>query len=167
MLLRHAKSDWSAVYGADHERPLNKRGTRAARAVGVAVARSGEIPNYAITSSATRALSTLELASDAGGWHTEVVVSPALYSSSSTGVLEVAASAPDTAQRVMLVGHEPTWGAVVEVLTGARVTVKTATLMVVDLYASSWVEAPKARGSIAYVFQPRLFTDGSWDITPG
>ena len=39
MLLRHAKSDWTARYGADQNRPLNKRGVRSARAVGEFVAR--------------------------------------------------------------------------------------------------------------------------------
>ena len=33
-LLRHGKSDWEALSGSDHDRPLAPRGRRAARRVG-------------------------------------------------------------------------------------------------------------------------------------
>ena len=42
---------------------------------------------------------------------------------------------------------------------------KTATLVAIDLTIRSWSNASTARGSIAYLLQPRLFTDGSWEIT--
>jgi phosphohistidine phosphatase len=164
MILRHAKSDWAASYGSDHGRPLNKRGKRAARAVGIAVARSGEVPDRAITSTAVRARDTLERAMDAGGWDSEVSASDALYGTSVAGALSVAAGGGGDAERLMLVGHQPTWGSLVYALTGASVVVKTATLIAVDLAAGSWADAENARGSIAYLLQPRLFTDGSWRL---
>ncbi len=164
MILRHAKSDWNAAYGGDHERPLNTRGMRAARAVGIAVARSGEIPDMAMTSTATRARTTLDEAIDAGSWDTAVSEDRRLYGTSPAGALEVASAAPDDIERLMLVGHQPTWGSLVRALTGASVVVKTATLVAVDLRITRWLDAPTADGSIAYLFQPRLFTDGTWDL---
>ena len=164
LILRHAKSDWNAAYGGDHERPLNTRGVRAARSVGVAVARSAEIPDMAITSSATRARTTLEEAMDAGDWRYRVLTDPRLYGTSPPGALEVAAETPDDVERLMLVGHQPAWGALVGALTGASVVMKTATLTAVDLRIATWADAPRADGSIAYLLQPRLFTDGSWEL---
>jgi phosphohistidine phosphatase len=164
IILRHAKSDWDAAYGRDHDRPLNKRGTRAARAVGTVLARSGEVPEMAITSSAVRARSTLEHAMDAGDWGTEVRVTADLYGTSPRGALEVAASAPPGVERLMLVGHQPTWGSLALSLTGGSVEIKTATVVAIDLSIASWSDAPRARGSIAYLLQPRLFTDGTWGL---
>ena len=34
LLLRHAKSAWSDLALSDHDRPLNRRGERAAKAIG-------------------------------------------------------------------------------------------------------------------------------------
>jgi phosphohistidine phosphatase len=164
IVLRHAKSDWDAAYDRDHDRPLNKRGRRAASAVGVALSRSGEVPDLAITSSALRARTTVDLAMAAGEWDTTVEVSPALYGTSAHGALDVATTAPDDIGRLMLVGHQPAWGSLVYALTGGSVEMKTATVVAVDLSVGSWHDAPLARGSIAYVLQPRLFTDGSWEL---
>ena len=65
----------------------------------------------------------------------------------------------------MIVGHQPTWGSLVYSLTGGSVEIKTATLVAIDIAATSWRDLPKAGGSIAYVLQPRLFTDGTWDLS--
>ena len=165
IVLRHAKSDWDAAYDADRDRPLNKRGVRASSAIGVALSRSGEVPEVAITSSALRATTTVDLAAAAGNWATTIEVSDALYGTSAEGALEVAATAVDGVERLMLVGHQPAWGSLVQALTGGLVVIKTATAVGIDLALNSWRDVESARGSIAYVLQPRLFTDGTWDLT--
>jgi phosphohistidine phosphatase len=162
LILRHGKSDWYAGAATDHERPLNKRGTGAAMTMGRVLTRIGEQPNLIFTSSAVRARETALLASDAGGWECEMVELDELYGTSAAGALEVAARAPDEVERLMLVGHEPTWSYLVYALTGASVQIKTATLAAVDLDAMSWDEAPIAPGSLAYLLQPKLFTN--WEL---
>lgn len=164
-MLRHAKSDWN-TNTSDHDRPLNPRGRSAAAAVGIALARSGEIPDLALTSSALRARSTLEIAAQAGSWPTEISADPSLYGTSAAGALAAVAAAEGDVQRLMVVGHQPTWGTLITTLTGASVVVKTATVVAIDLSATSWRKAPEARGSISYMLQPRLFTDGSWNLEP-
>ncbi len=164
MILRHAKSDWGAAYRSDHDRPLNKRGVGAARAIGVAVARSGEVPDLAITSSARRALTTVRLAAEAGEWSSEIAATDDLYGASPQGALDVVARVGSGVDRLMIVGHQPTWGSLVDALTGGSVGIKTATLVAIDLSGRSWADASRARGTITYVLQPRLFTDGSWDL---
>ena len=164
-MLRHAKSDWT-TNTSDHDRPLNARGRSAAAAVGIVLARSGEIPDLAVASSALRARSTLEIAAQTGNWPTEISVDPSLYGTSAAGALAVVAATDGDVQRLMVVGHQPTWGTLVRTLTGASVVVKTATVVAIDLSATSWRKGPEARGSICYMLQPRLFTDGSWDLEP-
>lgn len=159
MILRHGKSDWNAGAATDHQRPLNRRGTNAAMTMGRLLTEIGESPNLIYTSSAVRARETALLAADAGDWGCESVEVDALYGTSAAEALEIAARAPADVERLMLVGHNPTWDYLVEALTGASVQMKTATLAAVDLLITDWREAPRARGSLAYLLQPRLFTN--------
>ena len=164
MILRHAKSDWDAAYMSDHDRPLNRRGVHAAKAIGIAVAQSGEVPDLAISSSARRALTTVRLAAEAGKWTSEMITTDDLYGTSPQGALDVVGDVATAVQRLMIVGHQPTWGLLVHALTGASVAIKTATLVAVDFSSRTWAEASRARGTISYVLQPRLFTDGKWKL---
>jgi phosphohistidine phosphatase len=165
LVFRHAKSDWNTG-DPDHERPLNNRGRQSASAIGMALARSREVPELAVTSSARRARSTLEIAVETGGWDTEILVDSELYGTSPAGALAVVSSAPPDVHRLMIVGHQPTWGGLVEALTGGSVLIKTATVVAIDLAIGSWREAPRARGSVSYMIQSRLFTEGSWNLSP-
>ena len=87
ILMRHAKSDWDAPFGSDHDRPLSKRGVRAATAMGIVLARSKLVPDHAISSSAVRARTTLDLARESGDWSTTVEVTDELYGTSPAGAL--------------------------------------------------------------------------------
>jgi len=161
MILRHAKSDWNAGAPSDHARPLNRRGTTAAVTMGRVLTQLGEVPDLVYTSSAVRACETLILAADAGEWDVDVVEFDRLYGASANEALQIAADAPDSIERLMLVGHEPGWGYLVRSVTGAVVNMKTATVAGIDMQMESWRHAPKAMGSLAYLLQPRMFTN--WD----
>ena len=156
--MRHAKSDWSADYGADHHRPLNDRGERSARAIGEALAADGDIPDYIISSTALRARTTAELAADAGGWECELVLDSRLYGGGADTVLSVAASSGQ-GQRLMLVGHQPTWSILVSILTGERVEVRTATVVVIDFDVGDWAQITAGAGRVRRVYQARDYTD--------
>lgn len=158
ILFRHGKSDWHSPYGADHERPLNERGVRAAETMGRLLARAGLAPDHAIASSAVRARTTLELAQAAGAWECTTELDSDLYGTTAGGALAVAAGAPAEAESLMLVGHEPTWSQLAHHLTGGHVVVKTATVIGIDLPIDSWRHTD-TRGSLAFVFQPRDFAD--------
>lgn len=58
ILMRHAKSSWSDVTQADHDRPLNKRGQRSARALGDWLRKHDHAPDQILCSSAARAQET-------------------------------------------------------------------------------------------------------------
>jgi phosphohistidine phosphatase len=158
-IMRHGKSDWYSDAETDHDRPLAARGVTAAKRMGALLTRIGEPPDVVLTSSAVRARTTAELAHEAGGWTATIRVHPELYGTSPAGALAVARSAPDGVERVMLVGHEPTWGMLAQQLSGGRVAVKTATVIGVDVPGTRWSSLPETGGAIAYVLQPRLFGD--------
>lgn len=162
MILRHAKSDWNAGAGSDHGRPLNRRGTDAATKMGRVLAQIGEVPDLVYTSSALRARETVMLAADSGSWDTEVIELDDLYGTSANAALQIAAGAPDGVERLLMVGHQPTWGHLIHSVTGGAVDVKTATLAAIDMRMESWASAPQAMGSLTYLLQPRLFE--RWDM---
>lgn len=130
--------------------------------MGRILARMGEVPDLVYSSSAQRAMETAMLASDAGGWGCEISEIDELYGTSAGAALQIAATAPDDVERLMLVGHEPTWGYLVRAVTGAEVDIKTATVAGIDLTMSSWQHAPEATGALAYLLQPRHFED--WQL---
>lgn len=156
--MRHAKSDWSADHGADHDRPLNDRGVRSARVIGRALTDASHAPDLVVTSSAVRARATAELASTAGGWESQIVIDSRLYGSGADAIVGVAAEVPDV-ESLMLVGHQPTWSILVSVLTGERIDMKTATVAVVELAIGAWAELPGQQGSLISVFQPRDYLE--------
>lgn len=157
LVMRHGKSDWS-VGAPDHDRPLKGRGRRAADAMGRLLSDIGEAPDHVITSSAVRARTTAQRAAAAGAWQAPIEVTDALYHASVEQVLRTVADAPDV-ERLLVAGHEPTWSALVAHLTGGDVAMKTATVAAVDLHARAWPHAPRARGELAWLFQPRHFHD--------
>src|SRR5919106_1216821 len=72
LVMRHAKSDWNADYGRDHERPLNERGIGSARLMGKVLSDKGQAPDLVITSTALRAQKTAALAKEAGKWAADI-----------------------------------------------------------------------------------------------
>lgn len=154
LLMRHAKSDWEADYGSDHDRPLNERGVRDARAMGRVLTAHGVAPQVVISSTALRAKTTAQLAIEEGGWDAELRLDAALYEAGPEEVLGVGASAPEVG-RLMMVGHQPTWSMLVAKLTGERVEMKTATVAVIELEMESWAGLSLGIGTLSRVFDPK------------
>lgn len=164
LLLRHAKSDWDSGASSDHERPLAGRGRKAARAMGRFMAVADILPDYAVTSSAVRARTTLELAMEAGDWSCPVNTTPDLYHAGADGVLAVVAESSDDEDVVIIVGHQPTWGSIAEWLTGGSLRMATGTLVGIDLHIESWGALRPRLGELAFVIPPRLLTDGTLEL---
>lgn len=154
LVMRHAKSDWNAPYGGDHDRPLNDRGVRSAQSMGRLLRTEGEVPDLVISSTAVRARSTAELAAVAGDWDCEIRLEPLFYGTGVDGVIVAAATAPPV-ERVMVVGHQPVWSMLVSALTGERVEMKTATVAVIRFEVDEWGSIPDTPGRLHAVYQPR------------
>jgi phosphohistidine phosphatase len=122
--------------------------------VGLTVVELDLVPDLVLSSTAARARATAELAIEEGGWETQLVLEPDLYHTGVDGALAVIAGSPDV-DRVMVVGHQPTWGSLVHTLTGVPAELKTATLAVVGLPISKWSEIRNASGKLAELRHPR------------
>ena len=107
ILLRHAKSAWDNSSIADFERPLSNRGRKAAPLVGAYLARRGMVPGLVLSSSAKRAVETLDLAS--AGWQPKPTIKKlkSLYLAMPREMLRRVQAVGRETDCVMLVGHNP------------------------------------------------------------
>ena len=140
LILRHAKSSWKDVSLADHDRPLNKRGKRDAPRMGQLLRDEDLLPDLIITSTARRALMTVEALVEASGYDGEVHLTHDFYHASTEAFLAILSQVPNDYQRVMVVGHNPGLEVLLDVLTGEYLRMPTAALAQVSLPIQSWVQ---------------------------
>ena len=155
VLMRHAKSDWEADYGADHDRPLSSRGRRAAPRMGSFLTAAGWQPDVVLSSSALRAQCTAALATAAGGWPCEVQLDARLYGASVRELIEVIRERA-IGDTVLAIGHEPVWSAAVGVLCGGgAVRMPTAAVAGIRFAADGWSLRP-GTGTLRFLVPPRM-----------
>lgn len=160
--MRHAKSDWGATYDRDHERPLSDRGIRSARLMGRLVAGMDLTPDHVISSTAVRARSTAALAAEAGEWPSLIDLESQFYGTGPETVISIASQVSDV-DRLMLVGHQPTWGMLVHRLTGGVADMKTASVAVIEFMIEDWADLSSAQGVITSLNHPRPYFGTQWD----
>lgn len=157
ILFRHGKSDWDADFGSDHERPINERGQRSARRMGRFLAAAGQVPDLAVTSSAVRARTTVELAAEAGEWECPTEVTDELYNTHTDAVIARIRSGDDDIESVLLAGHEPVWSELAGELIGrAHVRMSTATMARIDFASAKWRDVKAGGGTLMWLVTPRL-----------
>ena len=104
-VLRHAKSRWDQPV-TDHERGLAPRGNRALVQLSAYVADQGIRPDVVLTSTARRALETLEGVHAALG-DPEVQALDRLYGASVTDIVALVRATDPAFHIVLIVGHNP------------------------------------------------------------
>lgn len=153
ILTRHAKSDWDDPTLPDHDRPLNGRGRRSARALGDWLASRGYDPEEVLCSSALRTRQTWDCVAQAVfETRPDLRIEPALYQAAPETMLRVLKTA--TASTVMMIGHNPGIAAFAAMLPARPPldpqfrSYPTAATLVMDFQAGSWAEVEPGQGSV-------------------
>ena len=107
ILLRHGKSSWSDPTLSDVDRPLAPRGERAARRIAKHLRRKRIRPAVVLCSPSLRTRQTLEAIEPSLDKDCSVEVVTELYAASEEDLLEQLRALPDSADSVMLIGHNP------------------------------------------------------------
>jgi phosphohistidine phosphatase len=154
ILLRHAKSDWSG-HEDDHDRPLAKRGRRQAPEAGRWLAANVDSIDLAVVSTAKRARTTWDLASDELDEPPRTRHDDHAYAASVDELLDIVRSLDEALNTVVLVGHNPGLEDLAEALTASRVPMPTSALAVIELN-STWDGAGRARGSLRAAGRPPI-----------
>jgi phosphohistidine phosphatase len=161
-VMRHGKSSWDEPGLADHDRPLARRGRRAAAAMGAFLASRPEPINLVLCSTARRAAATVEglgLPDDV-----PVVLEDGLYGAGADEILERLALLEIERRTVLLVGHNPALEDLVHLLEGhgsakprrllAR-GLKTGCLAELELEATSWSGIAPGHATLAAFTRPK------------
>lgn len=162
-LLRHAKSGWDDPVSRDFDRPLNPRGRRAARTVGREMKAQGLAFDRVLASPARRVIETLEeVAATYGPLRPEF--DQRLYLASTATLLEILHAAPDEAERLLVVGHNPGLEELALCLSRhdeaghrGKVEVKypTGTIAEIALPVERWAQVKEGIGRIERFIRPR------------
>src|SRR5262252_9598847 len=103
VLFRHAKSAWPDV--ADHDRPLARRGIRAAPVMGRWLREAGLLPGLVLCSTARRARETWQFAQAGLAATPPVSCDARIYAAAD--LLAVLREVPPATGTVLLIGHNP------------------------------------------------------------
>jgi phosphohistidine phosphatase len=168
MLLRHAKSDWTAPGARDHERPLTTRGRESAPKMGAYMARHALVPDLVIASTAARVVETLSLLLPAFAKAPKVVTDKRIYEAEADALLGVIKETPRTAHSLLLVGHNPGIAELASLLMASgdaearqRLIEKfpTAALAVIDFALDDWAKLHPKAGRLDRFVVPRTLAD--------
>lgn len=157
-LLRHAKSSWSFDDLSDHDRPLNGRGRDDAPRMGQALHKRGIVPDAVLASSAVRALTTAVLVTRELGYpHDKIRVEPAIYQAGVPGLLEIVRGLPAGAASVLLVGHNPGFTDLANMLSPASPIAELPTAGVVCLRfeVESWADVARENAEFYFFDYPK------------
>lgn len=137
LVMRHAKSSWQNEGLSDFERPLNKRGLKAAPLMAGTLAKRELIPDILISSSAVRARQTTELVVAEWEKPVEVIFEDSLYLAHPESYVEAIAQYCTDQQRVMVVGHNPGLEYLIESLSGEGEVMPTGAVAIMTTL-STW-----------------------------
>lgn len=106
-LLRHAKSSWDEPVPRDFDRPLNDRGVRGAKRMGRYLRDEGLGYDHLVSSPAVRCTETLDHLWEGLGRRMTANWDRRIYLASAATLLDVVHDAPDSAEAVLMCGHNP------------------------------------------------------------
>lgn len=121
IFVRHGKAHDFGPDGGDHGRRLTDKGWDQSRAVGKLLAKMHLVPDLVFASPRTRAYETAAGVMAAAGMEGEPVIQEWLnFDLRPQNVMEELGALPDEIERVVLVGHEPTFSGMAAWLLGAE-----------------------------------------------
>ena len=161
-LLRHAKSAWDDPVARDFDRPLNRRGRRAAQTIGREMRAQGLAFDRVIASPAVRVVETLGEVAAGYGAPLAAEFDKRIYLAAKETLLELVQEADDAAGRLLIVGHNPGLETLALLLTSgeglrAELAIKypTATLAEIALPVEHWRDVAPGAGTLTRFIRPR------------
>ena len=163
-LLRHAKSNWSAPVHNDHDRPLNRRGERAAAVIGIMMRQEKTAPDFVLCSSARRTIQTKDTIRPYLPHNCPVEKPDGSMKQTWKIWFSVLCALPDSIQKPLLVGHNPGLSQLAISLCGAaggealdrlREKFPTGALATITLDIDAWSDIAQGRGRLDRFVVPK------------
>ena len=159
-LLRHAKSSWKFEDLNDHDRPLAKRGRTDAPLIGQELCERKIKLDLIISSSAVRALSTATIVAKELDFDPEkIAVQEEIYRIDASSLLHFAQALPDEYSQVMLVGHNPTFTELANMLVPDKsiANIPTAGVVGISFDCSYWGQISSDNAKLLFFDFPKNY----------
>ena len=154
-MLRHAKSSWDDVDLPDRLRPLAPRGVRTAAAVARHLSATAVAPDLVLCSPAQRAAQTWEGVAPGVPQDTAVKIDEAIYHADGDELFARLQVVPSEIGSVLLVGHNPGFEELLEVLTGEAHNLPTAALSCIELNIEKWNKVRAGGGRLEWLVKAK------------
>ncbi len=163
-VLRHAKSSWDQQQLDDFARPLSARGRKAAKRMGVELARRGLDFDLVLASPAARVRETVDGVQEKLELRASVVFEPRIYLADGRQLFSIIRELSEDVRLPLIVGHNPGLERLVVELTREeedhlreRVARKfpTGAFALLELPATRWSKIKEASGKIVELILPR------------
>jgi phosphohistidine phosphatase len=141
----------------DIDRPLNKRGKKAAPLMGDRLAQRSLLPDLVICSPARRALATARrLAKQLGYPKKNIVIEDDMYGASPESMLTLVRKLDNRSRMVMLVGHNPETTEFANLLGGLDLyNVPTCGIVALSFDITTWKDVGRKKGALDFFDFPR------------
>ncbi len=158
-LVRHAKSSWDNANLADFDRPLNKRGLKAAPFMANLMRQKEVRPDLVLSSPANRALSTAETFCEILEYPVEKIEQRAeIYEGGLNHILTIVRAIPNTVSAPMLFGHNPTFTIFANFVTGTHLdNIVTCGVVRIAMHVESWQETGIDSGELEWYEYPKKY----------
>lgn len=164
-LLRHAKSDWDDPVARDFDRPLNRRGEKAARLIGH-FARAKKLGfDYLVASPAVRVRETLDTFYEGYGEVLEAQWDRRIYLAAAPTLFDVIRDLPERTEHALMAGHNPGLEELILDLVpddasnplreDVEIKFPTASLAVMELAIDRWADAREGLAKLVSFTRPR------------
>jgi phosphohistidine phosphatase len=161
-LLRHAKSNRDDPHLADIDRPLTPRGVSAAQLMGAEFRKRDAAFDLVLASPARRVIDTIRRFETGYGKPLEPTYEPVLYENSAATLLNILAGMGDEAERILLVGHNPSLQALGTTLSNPEDPLyaeladhfPTAAAVLIELPVAHWADLQPGPGRIIWFLKP-------------
>jgi phosphohistidine phosphatase len=158
LLMRHAKSSWDDSSLRDFDRPLNSRGRRDAPRMGLYLSEIGIAPDLIVSSPAARAKATILHVVKELGLNEDVITwDEDLYFGGFDTYLNAIKNAPENAQIVMTVGHNPMTESAITALSDKPFSehVPTSTIACFETEAGLWSDVNVRSCKLKWLVSPK------------
>lgn len=156
-LIRHAKSSWDNPGLRDFSRPLNERGLVEAPKMARMLVEEQARPDLLVSSPAKRAITTALFFAAAFDIKDEAVErNEDIYEADPKDILRIINTLPDSAQTVMLFGHNNTLTDVANLFSDDYIeNVPTCGIVRIESRAGSWGEFFEGNSKVTACFFPK------------
>lgn len=140
ILMRHAKTETTAISGQDFDRQLTDEGRKYALKAGKLIDKETGSPGMLIASAAERTKTTALLVQEGCGGQLHVLKS--LYNASARDIVHHIQSLTDDSKSVLYVLHNPGVSDAASSLSGEWIELKPGDFVLFKLKNKSWKEKP-------------------------